>query len=45
MRIDENGHPPKIKPNLARTIFISSNCNKAPIINKVMYDNISIAFL
>jgi hypothetical protein len=44
MPVDENGNQRKIKPNLSRTIFISSNCNVAPVINKVLYDNISIPF-
>ncbi len=44
MPVDENGNPLKIKPNLSRTIFISSNCNITPIISKVSYDNIFPAF-
>jgi hypothetical protein len=44
MPVDENGNPRKIKPNYSRTIFISSNCNVVPVINKVLYDNISIPF-
>jgi tRNA A37 threonylcarbamoyladenosine dehydratase len=44
MPVDENGNPRKIKPNLARTIFISSNCNITPVISKVIYDNTSIPF-
>jgi hypothetical protein len=44
MPVDENGNQRKVKPNLSRTIFISSNCNVAPTISKVMYDNISAPF-
>jgi hypothetical protein len=44
MPVDENGNRRKIKPNLSRTIFISSNCNVTPTINKVIYDNISAPF-
>jgi hypothetical protein len=44
MPVDENGMPRKVKPNLARTIFISSNCSSIPVVSKVMYDNISIPF-
>jgi hypothetical protein len=42
--VDENGNPLKLKVNKSRTIFISSNCNVKPIINKIIYDNISPAF-
>jgi hypothetical protein len=44
MPVDENGNPRKVKPNYSRTIFISSNCSVAPVVNKVMYDNISAPF-
>jgi hypothetical protein len=44
MPVDENGNQRKIKPNLSRTIFISNNCNVTPVINKVLYDNVSIPF-
>jgi hypothetical protein len=44
MPVDENGNPRKIKINKSRTIFISSNCNTAPVISKVIYDNVFAAF-
>jgi hypothetical protein len=44
MPVDENGNPRKLKPNYSRTIFISSNCNTAPVVSKVFYDNIFAPF-
>ncbi len=44
IQVDENGNPRKVKTNLLRTIFVSSNCNIAPDISKVLYDNISPSF-
>lgn len=44
MPVDENGNQRKPKINKSRTIFISSNCNAAPVVSKVFYDNISPAF-
>jgi hypothetical protein len=44
MPVDKNGNPRKIKPNVSRTIFISSNCSASPVVSKIMYDNISAPF-
>jgi hypothetical protein len=43
--VDENGLPRKIKPNVSRTIFITTNCNTMPIVSKISIDGVLPKFL